>query len=102
MRQSTSLASPAAIATTPAAIEMCCQNSLMPSTRSLLPVDRLPPGVPLAVPADRRDERALRPLELAHPLAHGDEAFGGRAHLLEGAVSLDGSEETIGHGAGTS
>ena len=56
--------------------------------------------VAAAVSADRGHELALRPLELAHPLAHGNQPLGGRAHLVEGAVSLGGSEQTIGHGAG--
>ena len=36
-------------------------------------------------------------LELAHPRAHRDEALGDGAHLVEGVVSLVGSERTLGH-----
>src|SRR5207247_70343 len=49
-------------------------------------------GVAAAVAADRGHELTLRALELSHALAQRDEPFGDGAHLLEGAVSLVGSE----------
>jgi hypothetical protein len=58
--------------------------------------------VAAAVAADRRHELALRPLELAHAGAHGNQPLGDRAHLLESAVSLVRSEGAIGHGAAVS
>ena len=55
-----------------------------------------------AVAADRRHVPTLLALELAHAPAQLDEPLGGGAHLGEGAVSLGGSEDAFGHGAGQS
>jgi hypothetical protein len=52
-----------------------------------------------AVPADRDDELALGLFQLAHACAHRDEPLRHGAHLVQGVVSLVGSERPVGHRA---